>query len=202
MFKNNLKIAWRNFLKDRQFTFLNLMGLSTGLACVLIIYLWVNDELHVDRFNEKDEQLFQVMRNTPGANGIETGEQTPGLLADALAKEMPEVEYATAVIPVSWSDKKVILSVGDKRIMGTEQFAGKDYFNVFSYRLIQGDKNQVLADKNSIVISKEMALKLFNTTENIVGKTVALNQKEYSGNYLISGIFEDPPANATARFDM
>src|SRR5882757_8755228 len=99
MFKSSLKIAWRNLLKDRQFTFLTLFGLATGLACILLIYLWVNDELHVDKFNEKDSQLYQVMKNSTGPTSIETTQNTPGLLASTLATEMPEVQYATAVIP-------------------------------------------------------------------------------------------------------
>ncbi len=202
MFRNNLKIAWRNLLKDRQFTFLNLVGLSTGLACAILIYLWVNDELHVDRFHEKDNRLFQVMENVEAANGIETITSTQGLLADALSKEMPEVEYATSVIPVSWFDKKGILSYGENHITASEEFAGKDYLNIFSYHLIYGDKNHALEDKNSIIISDELARKLFNTTGNVIGRNITWNQKDYSGVYTISGIFEKPPSNATAQFDM
>lgn len=67
MLKNHLKIAWRNLIRDRQFSFLSLIGLSIGLACTFIIYLWVNDELHVDTFNEKDAQLYQVMKTAPKA---------------------------------------------------------------------------------------------------------------------------------------
>ena len=93
MFKNNLKIAWRSLLKDRQFTLLNIIGLSTGLACALLIYLWVFDELRIDRFNKKDSRLYQVMQNIPlGDSSILTSEATPGLLARTLIEEMPEVE--------------------------------------------------------------------------------------------------------------
>ena len=67
MLKNYFKLAWRNLVKDRQFTFLNLIGLSTGLACAFLIYLWVNDELSVDKFNEKDSQLYQVLKTSPGS---------------------------------------------------------------------------------------------------------------------------------------
>src|SRR5688572_30527819 len=92
MIRSYLKIAWRSLIKDRQFTLLNLLGLSTGLACTLLIYLWVVDELGVDKHNAKDAQLFQIMVNQPHEDGIKTGEHTPGLLADALKAEMPEVE--------------------------------------------------------------------------------------------------------------
>ncbi|MES1214408.1 MAG: ABC transporter permease [Bacteroidota bacterium] len=202
MLKSNFRIAWRNLLKDRQFSILNLIGLSTGLACTLMIWLWINDELHVDRFNKNDKKLFQVMVNVHNPAGIETGEQAPGLLAATLVKEIPGVEYAVAVVPGSSFDKQGILTDGDKRITVDAQFAGKDYFSVFSYPLLYGNKTVVLSEKNSIVLSRKLALKLFNTTENIVGKTLVWNQKDYSGNYIVTGIFENPPANATAQFDL
>ncbi|HMH21509.1 MAG TPA: hypothetical protein VK563_07030 [Puia sp.] len=69
MFRNNLRIAWRNLVKDRQFTFLNLIGLSTGLACTFLIYLWVSDEFGVDRFNANDSRLYQAMKTFPGGDG-------------------------------------------------------------------------------------------------------------------------------------
>ncbi|MES1249905.1 MAG: ABC transporter permease, partial [Chitinophaga rupis] len=97
MLKSMLMISWRYFRKNRQFTILNLIGLSTGLACTLLIYLWVTDELAMDHFHEKDSRLYQVMTNQQNTNGIRTMEATPSLLARTLKEEMPEVEYAAAV---------------------------------------------------------------------------------------------------------
>src|SRR6516225_8274181 len=78
MLKNYFKIAWRNLMRDRQFSLLNLIGLSTGLACALLIYLWVSDELSVDKFNANDSQLYQVIKTAPGADGsIDTYKSTP-----------------------------------------------------------------------------------------------------------------------------
>src|ERR1700729_530719 len=95
MLKNYLKIAFRNIRKDRQFTFLNLVGLSTGLACVLLIYLWVADELQGDKFNKNDAQLYQVLKKeTDGSGTVIIGKNPQGLLANAMAAELPEVEYA------------------------------------------------------------------------------------------------------------
>src|SRR5690349_3719622 len=99
MLRNYFKIAWRNLIKDRQFTFLNLLGLSTGLACALLIWLWINDELSMDKYNDNDRQLYQVMQNIKHDGEIETTPNTAGLLANALAAEMPEVEHATTVVP-------------------------------------------------------------------------------------------------------
>ncbi|MDP4151152.1 MAG: ABC transporter permease [Bacteroidota bacterium] len=202
MFRHYFKIAWRSLLKARQFTFLNLVGLSTGLACTLFILLWVNDELHVDQFNEKDSQLFQVMQNWETPQGVETNENTPGPLASTLAAEMPEVAYSVPVIPATWSDKKGVLTYGDSHVEASQQFVGKDFLRVFTYPLRQGNKEDALSNKNSILLSEELARKLFPMTEHIVGKTVSWNQKDYSGVYVISGVFAPLPLHATAQFDM
>ncbi|SEW36063.1 ABC-type antimicrobial peptide transport system, permease component [Chitinophaga sp. YR573] len=197
MLKSYFKIAWRNLLKDRQFTFLNLVGLSTGLACTLLIYLWVMDELNVDKFHENDARLFQVLVNSENAGAIGTGSQTPGLLAQTLAKEMPGVRYAVATAPTIGL-KKTTLSVGENVTKAVGQYADKDYFNMFSWHLIQGRNTTVLADKNSIVLSKDLAMKLFNRTDNVIGKTVVWQQDK---PYTVSGIFEGTPANSSVQFD-
>jgi putative ABC transport system permease protein len=206
MLKSFFKIAWRSLLKDRQFTILNLIGLSTGLACTFLIYLWVSDELSMDRFHEKDSQLFQVMTNEKNSDNLRTIPETPALLARTLKEEMPEVEYAAAVLPAEWFGKVTLSAKGNgatqsaeiNNIKASGHFADKDFFNVFSYHLLQGNKNQVLADKNSIVLSKELALKLFHTTDNLVGKTV---EWEHEQSFLISGIFDGVPANSSDQFD-
>jgi putative ABC transport system permease protein len=200
MFRNNIKLAWRYLLKDRSFTILNLLGLATGLACTIMIYLWVNDEAHVDTFNNK--QVYQVLKNAPSPTGITTDDRTPGPLSATLAKELPDVAYATSVIPVSWFDRQGVLIYDDRRVTAKAAFAGADYFKIFSYHLISGHADDVLQNKQSIVISNELAGKLFHTTEDLVGKIVEWNQKDYSGIYHITGVFEKPPANATAQFDI
>ncbi|MEO8861564.1 MAG: ABC transporter permease [Ginsengibacter sp.] len=202
MFKNNFKIAWRNLIKDRQFTFLNLVGLSTGLACALLIWLWIGDELNMDKYNNNDKQLYQVMQNIKHDDVIETTENTAGLLANALAAEMPEVEHAATVVPASWFSSKGIISFGDTRVTAGGQFISKDYFNIFNCHFLEGDKNKITTDKHSIAISDELAMKLFHTLQNVVGKTIDWKLDEFDGSYLITGIFKKNPSNASARFDV
>jgi len=202
MFKYNLLLIIRNIKRNKSSFFINLIGLSAGLACALLIYLWVNDELHVDKFHEKDGQIYQVMQNAGKADQITTIEPTPGNLAKSMDEEMPEVEYAVSVIPASWFDKKGILSVGDMNIKADGEFAGKDFFHIFSYKLIHGDENKVLTDKNAILLSDELALKIFHTTENLIGKTIGWNQEDFTGTYVVSGVFQKPPSNSTSQFDL
>ncbi len=197
MFKNNLKIAWRHLVKDRQFTFLNVLGLSAGLACTLLIWLWVNDELSFDKFFEKDSQLYQLMENRTTAGLAGTSDESSGLLGETLKVRMPEIEYSAAVAPPEWW-QKFTLSAADKNIKATGQYVGPDYFNIFSFKLLEAKKDKVLADKTSIVISDELARKLFNTTENIIGKAIRFQHEK---DFFVSGIFEKIPFHSSAQFD-
>ncbi len=194
MFRHNFLLTYRTFKRYKTSFFINLIGLSTGLACALLIYLWVLDELQVDKFHEKDDQLFLVMGNQHYSDGIFTAATTPGLLAETLAEEMPEIEFATAVS----STNTYNLSLGDTYIKGMGIHASQDYFNTFSYQLIQGNKDQVLANKNSIVLSKTLATTLFLAPENSIGKTVSFQNHQ---QYQVSGVFEDTPANSSVQFD-
>ena len=197
MFKHSLKLIYRNFLRFKSSFFINLVGLSTGLACALLIFLWVSDELAFDKFHEKDSRLFQVMQHVNFSNEIATTNNTQGLLAEALAKEMPEVEYASTVIPADWG-QNLTLSVGDHTIRAAGQYADKDFFNMFTFELVAGDENQVLADKNNMAVSETLAQRLFNTTENVVGRTVKFQQDK---EFIISGVFKDIPFNSSQQFD-
>ncbi len=201
MLRHNLLIIFRNFKRNKSSFFINLIGLSTGLACVLLIYLWVNDELNFDNYHQKNKQLYQVMANQHNANSIVTTNEAPGLLADALAAEMPEIQCAACATDPAWYSGNTF-SFGDKIVRADGKFASKDYFNVFTYELIQGNKNTALMDKNSIVISQALAMKLFNTTENIVGKIIKWQQSNTrKSEVAISGVFKDIPPNTSDHFD-
>ena len=97
MLRHNLIIAYRSFLRNKSSFLINLVGLSTGLACLLLIFAWVNDELSIDKFHEKDALLYQVMQNYELPSGIQTWDFTPSLLANAVAEDLPEVELAVSV---------------------------------------------------------------------------------------------------------
>jgi putative ABC transport system permease protein len=197
MFKNNLKIAWRNLIKDRQFTFLNLLGLSTGIACTLLIYLWVHDEYQYDRFYAKEDQIYQLLEHRVSSGQVGISDESSGMLAETVAAQMPDVEYAAAEAPAAWF-QKFTLSAGEKNLKATGQYVGKDYLNIFSLKLLDGDRNKVLADKNSIVISDELAVKLFNTTENLIGKKILFQHDQV---FFVSGVFEKIPVHSSEQFD-
>ena len=204
MFKHNLLISIRSFKRHKTTFFINLIGLSTGLACALLIFLWVQDELRMDKFHENDKYLYQVMLNYKFPEGIETWEHTPSPLASALVDEMPEINYAVSVNTFTdWFRGEGLISTVDLHVKAKAIFASQDFFNVFSYKIISGGKDQVLADRNGIVISEELAIKLFNSTEDALGKVLEWNHRmQFKGPFHVTGIFEDTPSNSTSQFDI
>ncbi len=200
MFQHHLLLIYRNFKRYKSTFLINLVGLSTGLACTLLIYLWVNDELHFDKFHEKDDRLFQAMENWRESTGITTQSGTLHQLAEALQREIPEVEYAATVTPPAFFPKFTLNQNGNK-MKAVGRFAGKDYFNMFSFPLTQGNKNQVLEDKNALVLSEKMALKLFNTTKNIIGKAVEWETMGVKQQVTVTGVFKGVPSNSSEEID-
>jgi putative ABC transport system permease protein len=197
MIRNYFKIAWRSLLKDKQFTLLNVLGLSAGLACSLLIFLWVSDETSFDKFFKNDERLYRLLEGRNNGGEISYGSESSGRLSTAVKQSLPEIEYAAAVAPAKWFPQNT-LSVNDKDIKANGQYAEKDYFNIFSFQLIDGDKNKVLATPGSIVLSDELATKLLGTTENIIGKPVRF---DHDTTFYVSGIFKKMPANSSQQFD-
>jgi putative ABC transport system permease protein len=200
MFKHTLLLIYRTLQRDKSTFFINLIGLSCGLASVLIVYLWVNDELSFDKYHQNDKRLFQVMSNTKSEKGVETKHDTPHTLSENLPQEMPEVEYATTVTPDRFFPS-FILSANDKKVKGAGKFAGKDFFKIFSYHIIQGKELNVLSGKNSIAVSESQAKSLFGTTENVIGKTVSYEMPGLKRECVITGVFKDVPVNSSEHFD-
>ncbi len=197
MFKTNLKIAWRNLIKDKQFTFLNVIGLAAGLVCALLIFLWVNDELSIDKFLANDNRVCQVMEKRNYEGHVTFSNESSGLVSQTLLQQIPEIEYASPLAPPEWYPAST-LSAGGKNIKASGQYAGKGYFNIFSFKLLDGNRDNVLARKSDIVISAGLAKKLFGTTENIIGKPI---QFQHDTTFYVSGIFATLPKNSSQQFD-
>lgn len=197
MIKNYLKIAIRNLQKDKQFTFLNVLGLSAGIACTVLIYLWVHDELSYDKFFDNDNRIYQVMEHRKGGEVDGLSDESSGLVSEVMKlQNSSEVEYAAAVAPADWW-QKFTLTVADKNIKASGQYVGRDYFNIFSFKMIKGEKSSLLNAKNSIVISDELAKKLFNSTD-VVGKFIKF---QHDKNFFVSGVFEKVPVHSSQQFD-
>lgn len=194
MFRHNLVLIYRNFMRFRSAFLINLVGLSTGLTCTLMIYLWVDDELQMDQFHANGNRIVHLMEHRKKADGIWTSETTAGPLAETIIKEMPEIEYALAS---SWTNNSTF-SVGDHNVKASGKSVGPDFFKVFSYDLVQGNKNSVLVNKSAMVISESLAVKLFGTTENVVGKAVEVDHKK---QHIITGVFRDVTKHSSEQFE-
>jgi putative ABC transport system permease protein len=197
MFKHTLLLTFRNYVRYKGSFFINLTGLSTGLACAVLIYLWVSDEVSYDKFHSKVDRLFHVMANHHKPDGITTYTGTPGLLANALHDEVAGVEYAACTS--GWGAQRFSLKAGDRRLKRYGQFGSEDFFKIFSYPIIQGIPN--LSDKESIVISESLSMRLFGTVENVIGKAIDWELMGLRHQCFVSGVFKDVPANSSIQFD-
>ena len=196
MVRHNMLISYRNFKRYKSSFIINLIGLSTGLACVLLIYLWTSDELGMDQFHENGNRLYQVLENVNQGGGVITRESTSGPTADVMAAEMPEVEMAVTTT-MNWGGMEV-LSFDHHDIKARGIYASSSFFKIFSFDLVQGDRNQVLSDKKSIVISEALAIRLFGKTDDAVGKSVEL---QHDKQFQVSGVMKDLPANSSTQFE-
>jgi len=195
-----LRITFRNFKQHKNTFFINLIGLSTAFACAILIFLWVNDEKQVDKFHQHDRLLYQVLENHHSPEGIFTQSGTPDMLGRTFASEMPEVKMETSVMPSDLLGNFSLMA-GEQKIKAAGQFADYDFFNVFSFGLIEGEPSQVLKAKNSIVVSQKLARTLFGSTENVIGKTLEWELLNYKYPAVITGVFEGTPENSTLQFD-
>ena len=202
MLKHNLLISYRSARRNKSTFLINFVGLSTGLACVLFIYFWVKGELHMDSFHEHGPRLYQVLNNYHGTEGIQTWENSPMPLADALMEDFPEVETAVFTSH-NFGDGSLIY--GEKSQEAHRMLASERFFDLFSFDLISGDPQHVLSNKNYIVISQALATKLFRTPSAAVGKTVEWKHPHREWlyrTYIVSGVFAHPPKNNSLKFDV
>lgn len=194
MLAHNLLLIYRNFLRAKGYFFINLVGLVSGLTCTLLIYLWVTDELSVNQFHVADARLFQVMEHQQYADEIMTTTSTPGILAETLKADFPEVEHAATITWIS----PMTVSAGDHNVKADGFSVGADFFRLFSYPLLQGQPDQVLTDKLSIVISESLARRLFRDATQAVGKVVEV---QHDKSFTVTGVFADVPGASSLRFE-
>ncbi len=204
MLKHNILISVRSFKRFKTTFFINLFGLASGLACTLLIYFWVADEMSVDKFHANNSAIYQVLRNVPQQNGeVRTTSSMPGTLAEELIARFPEVETAAMVwSPEVLGGKDGYVSFDENQFRTRAYFVGPTFLQILSFPMIEGNANSVLRDKSEILISESLAKKMFGSTTNVVSRSIKLNDGKATGEYLISGIFKDLPQNSTIQFDV
>ena len=193
MFKNYLKIAWRNLIRNKGFSILNIAGLSIGLTVFTLIILWINFELGFDRFHENQERIYEVNNQYDVEGEIWTWNSTPKAMAPAIKKDYPEVERISRY----FYDTPFLFSVDDKRIKATGTIVDPDFLSIFSFPLVQGDIASVFSDVNSVVITETFAKKMFGDKDPI-GEIVVIDNAD---TFKVTGILKDLPTNTDFTFE-
>jgi ABC-type antimicrobial peptide transport system permease subunit len=198
MIKNYLKIAWRNIVRNKAFSIINIMGLALGLACSLLIMLWVNDEKNIDAFHANGKYLYQVYERNFYDGKVTADYPTQGLLAEELKRVIPEIQYASGFEYASAPGTATTFEVGDKITKMNGMFAGEDFFKMFSYPLLQGKTAAALTEPNSVAVSQKMAEYFFGSAANAIGKSIRFeNQEELK----VTAVFESIPSSSSQQFD-
>lgn len=194
MFKNYLITTIRNLFKYRGFSFINIIGMGFGLACCLMILLFIQDELSYDRFHEKADRIYRVGFDAVLNNNASKGVVSCAPLARALVEEFPEVEASTRARNYGFP----VFRYGDKVFSEERVFwVDSTFFNVFTVSFIKGDSKRALNKPLSIVLTRSMAEKYFGD-EDPMGKSLNADNRR---DYIVTGVVEDVPKNSHFHYD-
>lgn len=192
MFKNYLKIAWRNLWKNKGYSTLNIFGLAIGITCACLILLWVEDEVNYDSVFPKQDLIYIVPTNQTFEGEVYTFYSTPGPLAKDLKDEIPEITKSSTT-----SGQEILLAEGDVSINRYGRYVQPDFLDIFSLNFLEGEMKTALSRPDGIVLTQETALALFGTDKNIVDQVIKINN-EYS--FTVTGLIENLPSNVTFGF--
>jgi len=193
MIKNYLKTAWRNLLSNKMFSLINISGLALGMTCALLIMLWIKDETRMDKFHANGKRLFRVMENQYYEGSISTFTATPGIFAENVVKDIPEIQLASQAL---WEEEP-LFTVGDKFFKEKGRYVQKDFLRMFSFKLVKGDPNTALARPDAVVISKMLAEKYFGR-QDPVGKLINVDNEQ---NVIVTGVLDEVPKTSSLQFD-
>ena len=195
MLKNYLKIAYRTLVRQKGYTFINVAGLAVGVACCLLIGLFVWSELSFDHFHERAERIYRVVKVADEGEGVEASANMPAPMGPALVADLPGVE---AAVRLTSKQYRALVQQGANRLYESGLvYADSNLFDVFSFRLIEGDPATALQRPYTVVLSERMARKYFGS-EQPVGKTLTLEDEHA---YEVTGIIEDAPEGSSIRYD-
>ena len=205
MLKHNLLISYRGFLRNKLSFAINLIGLATGLACAMLMFLWIQHELSVDGFHEKGDHLQQVLLNYPRQDEVITSSATPGILGEAVVDAIPEVKAAVTLNNEIFKPEGII-ALEEGGVQAEGLYASENLFEVLTFPLLKGDTKTALGDLYSVAISESLAKKVFGSVEVAMGKRLKWTYKvdgEFQENdFQVSAIFKDVLPTSTKQFDL
>lgn len=195
MFGNYLKMAVRNLLKHKGYSTINIAGLAVGMTCCILIGLFIRHELSYDRFHSKADRIYRLVVDVFPPTGKVDNYATSGPgIAPILERDFPEIEHAVRLRPV----EDYLVSHGADKFYETFVYADFALFQVFDFQLLAGDKQTVLYDPYSLVLTEETAAKYFGKTDPL-GQTLVVDD---TLSFKVTGILADPPSNSHFDFDI
>src|SRR5579863_468895 len=209
MFKNYLHIAWRNLKKGKLFSFINIIGLSIGLTCCVLITLYIMNETSYDAYQKNADNIYQLGTEFIGLGNFMKLPNTPAGMGETMKNVFPEIEQTTRLAPL-FSEDKTLLQYREKTgesksFYETRGFlADSTFFSVFTYHFIEGDPSAALNNPNSIVLNDEIARKIFGN-RSAFHKVIHVSSSTNGDNdFLVTGVFKpfDKPSHIDARFFM
>ncbi len=194
MFRNYLKITLRNLKKQSGYSFINIVGLAVGMACCVMILIYVTDELSYDGYHREADRIYRVNAISSIGETSRRYATTPPALAPALAEAIPEVEMAARV----FDSFELQGRVGEETVRIPEVFfMDRSFFDIFSHEFVAGDRETALANPDSIVLTRETARRVFGDADPL-GRLIQLSP---TNQVQVTGIIEEVPANSHLRFN-
>ena len=198
MFKNYVIVALRNIQRQKLYAFIKIFGLSIGIAASILIYLFIVDELSFDNFHKNSDQIFRVMQITYDDTGKMTGYQQyiPPPVGPELQQYAAEIKHQTR-----FDSSTATVRYQEKVFRETLTLADSSFFKIFTFPLIVGTAETVLADDHNIILTQTLAKKYFGE-KNPLGRTLTLTFGQTNKDYIVSGVAKDVPRNSSLKFNI
>ena len=206
MFRNYLKVAWRNLMKSKVFSFINVIGLSVGLTCCMLITIYLVNEVSYDKYHKNIDRLYQLGTIFIGGEKEERTPNTPAPMAAAMKQEYPEIEETARLMPLFAEDKTLLQYKGSEAVKSFYETKGymadASFFKLFTYNFIEGNPATALKDPNTIVLNEEIAKKFFGN-QSALNKIIHINSNSNGEHdFKVTGVYGpvDKPSQIDARF--
>jgi putative ABC transport system permease protein len=198
MIKNYFKIAWRNLLRYKGFSLINIFGLAIGITCCVLVSLFIMDETSYDKYNKDAGRIYRVVKDFVNDDGSKLPDATtPPAIGAAIQKDIPEIEKMVRLFP-GWGNKFYVRN-GEKRFIEENVYrADSSFFDVFSFQFIKGDPKTALKDLNNVIITESTARKYFGK-EDPMGKTLEIDTWDPR---VVTAVIKDVPENSHFKFDI
>ena len=194
MFKNYFKTAWRNLIKNKGFSFINITGLAIGMAAAILILLWIQNEMSRDTLYPKSNRLYLMYNRDKFSGQLWAWSSTPMIMGPTIKQNYPEVEDA---VRVDSHSANYLLTVGEKKLIEQGFIVDSGFLNMFNFPMLYGNPTKALDGIYNIVLTEKLAKTLFGN-ENAIGKTIKIDSTDI---FTVSGVMKDLPNTTSFRFD-